>query len=187
LAVSITFHQLPAVADVALQADGLARKRHRLLKIRYDRQPQLLRKLRAYLGGVAVDGLPAAQHDVGVQLADGAGEDVAGGQRVAGGRPAVGDEHHAVGPAVQRLAENLASRWQPHGYDRHAAAVGVADGQGLLKGVHVLGVEDGRQGGAVDGAVFLHGCAGDPLGIGHLLGADDAVVSHSAPVRMGRI
>ena len=50
--------------------------------------------------------------------------------------------------------------------------------QGLLKGVEVLGVEDHRQDGPVDGAVLFHGLACDVLRIGDLLGQNDAIVGH---------
>ena len=53
------------------------------------RQAQLLGHLRPDLGGVAVDGLPAAEHQVdGAEPSHGEGEGVAGGQRVGAGERA---------------------------------------------------------------------------------------------------
>ena len=142
------------------------------------RHAELLGQLRADLGGVAVDGLPAAEDDVRVELADRAGQDVAGGQRVAGGRPAVGDQDGPVGPADRATPQHVAGRRQAHRDDGHRAAEAVADLQRHLQGVEVLGVEDRRQGGPVDRAVVLHGLAGDPLGVRHLLDAYHAVIAH---------
>ncbi|MCX5670727.1 MAG: hypothetical protein NTU94_05325, partial [Planctomycetota bacterium] len=76
------------------------------------RPAELLGRLRRHLGRIAVDRLPPAQDDVdgrcGGDLADGAREDVAGGQGVAGGGAAVGEEDHVVGPAFQALAQDFA-------------------------------------------------------------------------------
>ena len=57
------------------------------------RQAELLGRLRADLGGVAVDRLPAAEDEIGrAQMLDRARERVASGQRVGAGEGAVGEQ-----------------------------------------------------------------------------------------------
>ena len=110
----------------------------------------------------------------GSQLADGAGQDVAGGQRVGGGGAAVGDQDR---PRRRRGYSDSRSTSQAAGGPM-VTTVTVPPCrsrmlEGLFEGVEVLGVEDGRQGGPVDRAVVLHRLAGDPLGVRHLLDEDD--------------
>jgi hypothetical protein len=48
----------------------------------------------------------------------------------------------------------------------------VPQAQSLLKGVQILRIVDGRQGGPINGAVLIHGLTGDVLGVRHLLRQD---------------
>ena len=138
------------------------------------RQAELLGDLRADLGGVAVDRLAAAEHEVGgAELLDRAGERVARGQRVGAGERPVGEQDDLVGAAVQRLAQHLGRGRRAHGEHGHAAAVAVLEAQRLFEGVQVFGVEDRRQRRPVDGAVVFHGLAGHVGGVRDLLDQDD--------------
>ena len=79
------------------------------------RNAQLLGALRADLGRVAVDGLPAAEDEiVPADGPDGLAEDVAGGQRVAGGGPAVGQQDRPIGPAEEAVAEHVGRLGRAH-------------------------------------------------------------------------
>ena len=48
----------------------------------------------------------------------------------------------------------------------------------LLERVEILGIEDGGERCAVDGAVFFHGIFAHIAGVGHLLGEHDDVKTH---------
>jgi len=138
------------------------------------RHAQLLGRLRPDLGGVAVDRLAAAEHEVeGADLLDRLRQGVAGGQRVGAGEGLVGQQDHLVGAAVQRLAQHGDGGRRAHRDDGHAAAVAVLELERLLEGVEVLGVEHGRQRGAVDRAVLLHRVTRHVGGVGDLLDEDD--------------
>jgi hypothetical protein len=50
--------------------------------------------------------------------------------------------------------------------------------EGQFEGVQVLGVEDGREGAAVYGAVGIHGLACNPFSIRHLLYQHYTIVRH---------
>jgi hypothetical protein len=138
------------------------------------RQVELLGRLGADLGGVAIDGLPAAQDQVGpAQLAHGLGQRVAGGQRVGPGERLVGQQHDLVGAAEQRLAQHLHGSRRAHRQHGHPPAVAFLQAQRLFEGVQVFGVEDGRQRRPVDRPVLLHGLAGHVGRVGNLLDQDD--------------
>ena len=95
----------PAGAGVALRAKAAAGDLLDRLDVGDLRKPEFLGRLRGHLGRVAVDRLAPAQDQVhrllGPDLADGAREDVTGGQGVAGGGPAVRQQDGVVGPALQ--------------------------------------------------------------------------------------
>ena len=114
------------------------------------RQAELLGGLRTHLGSVAVDRLPAAEHEVArAELLDRSGERIARGQRVGAGKGAVGQQHDFVGAAVQRFAQHLGRGRRAHREDGHPAAVALLETQRFLEGVQVFGIEDrpaGRRG-----------------------------------------
>ena len=108
----------------------------------------MLGDLGAHLGGVAVDGLLAAEDHVefalGVlHLPDGLGEDVAGGQGVRPAEGPVGEEIGLVrgdGQAFPQGGLRLGGSHAQH----HDLGVGVVvlDAGGRLQGVAVKGVDD---------------------------------------------
>ena len=66
---------------------------------------------------------------------------------------------------------NLTGARRAHGEHADGAAwILLLEVQGLFKGIQVFGVEDGGQGGAVDGAFWRHGVFAHISSIGHLLG-----------------
>jgi hypothetical protein len=154
------------------------------------RDAELLGQLRAHLGGVAVDGLTTAQHDVeGPGLLHGALQGVRGGQRVGAGELAVGQQDHAVGAPEEGFAQDSGRLGRPHRDHGHGAPAPFLDLEGHLQRVQVLGIEDGRQRVAVHGAVFGHHVARDVVRVGHLLDqhgrVDRSLVGHSCPVLRG--
>ncbi len=84
------------------------RQPDKLLQVGDEVEVELLGQLRTDLCGVSVDRLPPAEHDVRAELADRAGEDVAGGERIGRRGLAVGDQDDAVGSAIERFAQHLA-------------------------------------------------------------------------------
>ena len=99
-------HYLDAVIGGAADAKGPAAHLDDFLDVGDLRDAELFGQLGADLGGVAVDGLAAADDDVkGGGVSDGAGEDVGGREGVAGGGAAVGYEGDAVGAAIERVAK----------------------------------------------------------------------------------
>ena len=88
------------------------------------RDAELLGRLRPDLGGVAVDGLPAAQDEVDLaELLDGALQGVRGGQGIRAGELAVGQQDHLVGAAEERLAQDVGGLGRAHGDDGDRPAV----------------------------------------------------------------
>src|SRR5574344_608897 len=147
------------------------------LEIGDGREVEVVGDLGAGLGRVAVDGLASAEDEVGIEPPHGLGQDVARRERVGAGGPAVGHEIGLVGAAVERLAEDLASRGKAHRDRNDLSAVLFLDLKRGLKGVAVFGIEDRRQRRAVDGAVGLHRLTGHLLRVGDLLDADDTYIA----------
>ena len=86
-----------------------------LLQVGDLRDAQLLGALRPDLGRVAVDGLPAAEDEiVAADGADRLAEDVAGGQGVAGGGAAIGQQDHPIGPSEEAVAEHVGRLGRAH-------------------------------------------------------------------------
>ena len=96
------FDDFPAVAHVPADANLVAVDLDELFEIRDLRNAQFFGALRADLGGVAVDRLPSAEDEIeAAHRPHGLAEDVAGGQGIAGGGAAVGDQNRPIGPAVR--------------------------------------------------------------------------------------
>jgi len=152
-------------------------------------QLELLGHLGPDLRRVAIDRLPAADHQVeGRQArADGLGEGVGGGEGVRGREPAVAQENGAVGAAAEGIPENVRRARRPHGEDRHAAALAVLEIQGQFEGQEIVGVEDRGQRVAVHRAVRVHRLAGDVRPVRHLFDQDHHREGHvaSCVVRTG--
>ena len=143
-------------------------------------EAELLGHLRTHLGGVAVDGLPAADDDVHIaNLLDGRGQRIRGGQRVGTGKQAVGEQPARIGTAIQSLTDNLAGTRRTHREESYGRAlVLLLQSECLLKGVQVFGIEDGGQSGAVDGALGGHRVLAHVAGVWHLLGQHYNFQSH---------
>ena len=105
-------------------------------------------------------------------------ENVAGRERVAGRGPPIRKQNRAVGAAEEAVAEHVRGFGRPHAEDGDRTAPAVAHLQRDLERVQIVGVEDGRQGGPIDGPVGLHRLAGDVGCVGDLLYANNAIVRH---------
>src|SRR5450759_1273044 len=140
------------------------------------RDAELLGRLRADLGGVAVDGLAAAQDEVELtELLDSALEDVGGGEGVRTGELAVRQQDDFVGSAEEAVAQDVGGLGRSHRDHGDRAAGPVLDLERHLKGVEVLGIEDRGQGATVHGAVFGHHLAREVVRIGDLFDQDHAM------------
>ncbi len=119
---------------------------------------QLLSDLGADLGGVAVDGLTAAEDDVlgaDADLVDGSSQNLGGSEGIGTAELTAGHQHAAVRAAGDQLTQHAFSRRGAHGDDHDFAAGLIFQLQGSLHGVQVVGVGDGGHGGTVHGAVGL--------------------------------
>src|ERR1035437_5696749 len=140
------------------------------------RDAELFGRLRADLGGITVDGLAAAQDQVELtELADGALEDVGGGEGVRAGELAVRQQDDLVGSAEEAVAQNVGGLGRSHRDHGDRAAGPLLDVESHLEGVEVLGIEDRRQGATIHGAVFGHHLAGEVVRIGDLFHQDHAM------------
>ena len=157
------------------------------LKIRDLRDAQLFGTLRADLGRVAVDRLPAAEDEVvAADGANGLGQDIARGKRVAGRRAAIGEQDGPVRPAIEAIAEHVGRFGRAHRQGGHRAAMEVANLQRRFQGVKVLRVENRGKCGAIDRSVFLHGLGRDIGRVGHLFDANYTVVGHWSTLTQGK-
>ena len=173
------FEDFPAVADVAADADGFVGEVDEFFEVGDLGDVEFFGELGADLGGVAVDGLAAAEDEIVLgDFAYGLGEDVGSGEGVGGGGAAVIEKDGAIGAAAEGFAEDFAGGEGSHGDDGDGAAEAFADLEGGFEGVEVFGVEDGGQGGPIDRAVGFHGVAGDVGSVGNLLHTDNRVVGH---------
>ena len=134
------------------------------------RQPQLFGNLRAYLGGIAVDGLASADDDVIVAyLLDGCGKGIRSGKRIGTCKGAVGQQIAVVGTTVKSFTNNFGCTSRSHGQDGNGGArMFIFQSESLLKSVQVFGVEDGRECRAVDGSVGFHGIFPNIACVGNL-------------------
>ncbi len=134
----------------------------------------------ADLGGVAVDGLLAAKHQidrhVAVDLSDGCRQGKAGGQGVGAGKRPVGYQNGIVGAEGNRLAQGRFRLGRSHAQHRDMAAVGILHPQRLFQSKQVIGVDDGRHALAHDGVG--HRVHADLRAVRHLFDTDDNVHGH---------
>ena len=143
---------------------------------------QLLGDLGADLGGIAVDGLTAAEDDVlgaDADLVDGSGQDLGGGEGVGTAELTGGNQHAAVSAAGHQLTQHALCRRRAHGDDDDFAAGLILQLQGSLDGVQVVGVGDGGHGSTVHGAVSLD--SNLALRIGNLFDTNDCFHCTSCP------
>ena len=141
---------------------------------------ELLCHLRAYLSRVAVDSLAAANHEVGhADLLNRLAQCVARGERIGTGKGAVGEQHAAIGSAIQSFADNVCGAGRSHRENgNRRAGVLVFEAQRLLEGVEVFGVENSRQGSAVHCSLRRHGIFANIARVRHLLGKNYDFKTH---------
>ena len=84
-----------------------------------------------------------------------------------------------VGDAEKKRTEHLAGSGRPHGDGCDPSPESLPDFKSRFQGVEVLGVEDRRQGGPVDGAVLFNSVPGDVARVGDLFHAHNAIVAQS--------
>ena len=166
-----SFHTFYASVNVAGDGDRAVRYGLDAGHVGHLVQVELLRYLRAYLGRIAVDGLAAANDDVGhADLADGHGERIARSQRVGAGEGAVGQQVAVIGSAVESFADDFSGAGRAHGQDAdRRAGMLLLKAQGLFERIEVFGVKDRRQSCAVDRPFGGHGVLAHIARIGHLL------------------
>ena len=102
-------------------------------------EAELLSDLRTHLGRISVDGLATAKHDVDVadflvDLLNGLGQEIRGGEGVSARTLAVGEQPAAVGATVESLADDLSGTWRTHSDDAHldVLRVKILDAESLL-------------------------------------------------------
>ena len=108
-------------------------------------------------------------------LADGALQGERGCQGVGACKLAIRQEDDLVGTAEEAIAQDVGGLGRAHCEDGDGAAGSLLDLERHLERVEVLGIEDGRQGATVHGAVFGHHVAGDVVRVGDLLHQDHAM------------
>ena len=145
---------------------------------------QFFGALGADLGGIAVDGLPAAEDEiVSPDGPHGLTEDIAGGQGIAGGGAAISQEDRPVSAAKQTVAEHIGRLGGAHADHSDRSAVLAADFEGRFQGMEVFGVKNRRQRAAIDRSVLLHGLGRNIGRIRHLLDTNDTIVGHCSWLR----
>ena len=135
------------------------------------REAELLSDLRTHLGGVAVDGLAAAEDDVVVtDFLDSLSQRIRCGEGVGTTEDTVSEDNAGVGATIDCFTNDFRGAGQSHSEHSHCrTGVSVFDAEGLLEGVEVFRVEDSGQGGAVDGAILLHRIFAHVASVRHLL------------------
>ena len=113
-------------------------------------EAEFLSHLGTHLGCIAIDGLATSEHDVNmadflVDLLNGLGQKIRGGEGVCARAFAVGKQPAAVCTAVESLTDDLSSTRRTHGDDAHldVLRVEIFDAESLLQGVQVFRIEDG--------------------------------------------
>ena len=141
------------------------------------RDAQFLGTLRADLSRIAIDRLAAGEDQVVVaDRLDRLGQNVAGGQRVAGRRPAIGQQNRSIRTAKQAGTQDIRRFGRPHGQGGHRSPEPVPHLQRRFQRVEIFGIEDGRQGTTVDRAVRLHGLGRDIGRVRDLFDQDNTVI-----------
>ena len=135
---------------------------------------QLFSDLGTDLRSVAVDCLTAAEDDVIVVETDGierGGEDLRRGICIGTAEFTTGNQITVICAHSHQLAQHAFCGRRTHGDDRDLAAQLILELESGLNGVHIIGVDDGLHGSAVQGTV---GIDGDLTGgIGDLLYANE--------------
>ena len=137
------------------------------------RDRQMFRNQRADLRGIAVDGRTAAEDDVVLVEADGilgGGEDLGGGVSIGTAELTGGNEIAVISAHGHQLAQHTFCRRGTHGDDGDLAAQLILELESGLNGVHIIGVDDGLHGSAVQGTIGIDGNLTG--GIGDLLNAN---------------
>ena len=150
------------------------------------RELEFFRNLRPDLGGVAVDGLAAAEDQIDLaDLLRAAGERIACRKGIGSGERAVGHQNRFIRTAVKRLPENLGGSRHSHRGNHHADAVTVFELQGQFQRIQILRIEDRRERGPVHGPFRRHCVAGDVLGIRNLFDEHEYGITHSFDSHFG--
>ena len=134
---------------------------------------QLLSDLRTDLSGITIDSLTAAEDDVVVIEADGVesgGKDLGGGVSIGTAELTGGNEIAVISAHGHQLAQHTFCRRGTHGDDGDLAAQLILELESGLNGVHIIGVDDGLHGSAVQGTIRIDGNLTG--GIGDLLNAN---------------
>ncbi len=88
-------------------------------------QAQLLADLRTDLGGITIDCLTAAEHNVlgaDTDLVDGSSQDLAGCKGIGTAELTAGDQNSLICTARQQLTQHAFRRRRAHGYNNDLAA-----------------------------------------------------------------
>ena len=103
-----------AVAEIPPDLHGVVLQLDQFLEIRDLRDTQLLGTPRTDLGRVTVDGLPAAEDGIlAANRANRLGQDIARGQRIAGGRTAIGEQDGLSAPRKRQSRSTSAALGGP--------------------------------------------------------------------------
>ena len=136
-------------------------------------QMQLLGDLGTHLSGIAVDGLTAGQNDVVILNAvsiNSSSNDLGSGISVGAAELAGGNQNALVNAHSHQLTQHTFCGRRTHGESHDLAAQLILHGQSGLYGVHIIGVDNGLHGSAVQGTIGIHGHLTG--GIGDLLDCD---------------
>ena len=136
-------------------------------------QVQLLSDLRTDLSGITIDSLTAAEDDVVVIETDGVesgGKDLGGGVSIGTAELTGRNEIAVISAHGHQLAQHTFCRRGTHGDDGDLAAQLILELESGLNGVHIIGVDDGLHGSAVQGTIGIDGNLTG--GIGDLLNAN---------------
>ena len=106
-------------------------------------------------------------------MADSHGKGVTCGKCICSGKGTVGKEITTICTTIESFSDYIGSTERPHRKHRYGCiGILVFDTECLFQGVKVFGIEDGRQGTAVDSSVFAHGIFAYVASVWHLLSKD---------------
>ena len=174
-------HRLDTAIDVAADRGDAILDTEDFFGVGHLVETEFLGHLRTDLGGIAVDGLTAAEDDVNpADLLDGGREGIGGSEGVSTGEEAVGQQPAFVSSAIEAFTYDFSGTGRAH--REHAdggAGVLFFQSERLLEGVQVVGIEDGRKGGTVDRSFGRHRIFPNIPGVRHLFGQDHNFQTHA--------
>ena len=159
---------------------GLAVLNLDLLSVGHLVETEFLGDLGADLGGVTIDGLASSDHNVNItDLLDSGGEGVRGGKRVSSSEEPVCQQPTGVSASIKSLTDDLPGAGRAHSEDSHGrSGILFLETECLLESEKVVRIENGGQGGAVDGTFGRHRILADIPCVGHLLSQDNNFQFH---------